>query len=181
MHDNKNFCLSDQSNTNIILFRNLDSETCEFLKQTSDFKNVIMGFTDRCFTIMESLSREQIGDDFQRTNLSDEEYYDFIVITVTFQKLVTKVSKENFTFLFEKLKTYAITHVLEPAMAGPMFSSMVKGLAIANPDETLDFFIPHLCIKIEDILLDKSLYAKVNVNFSPQFCIINQTKPNYTT
>ena len=65
----------------------------------------------------------------------------------------------------EKLKKFAQTRILESALAGPMFASMVKGLAVVEPDSTLDFFIPYLCSRIEDILLDQSLYSKVNNHF----------------
>ena len=106
---------------------------------------------------------DPIGDDIDTTDiaLNDEESTAFNTITITFEKLTSKLSKKHFDPLLERMKKYASTHVLEPALAGPMFSSMVKSLATAQPEETLDFFVPHLCSEIENILEEKSLYLKV--------------------
>ena len=93
--------------------------------------------------------------------LNDEESTAFNAITITFEKLTSKLSKKHFDPLLKRMKKYASTHVLEPKLAGPMFSSMVKALATAQPDETLDFFIPHLCSEIANILQEKSLHSKV--------------------
>ena len=149
-------------------------QTRELLTQTAEFDDIIVKFTDRCFAILENLSREQIRDDIDITEISwnDEESTAFISATVTFNKLVTRLCHKNFISLFEKMKVYAKTHVLEPAMGGPMFSSMVQGLAVVQPDKTLDFFIPHLCSKLETILLDQSLYSKV-ITYYNFICIIS--------
>ena len=113
-----------------------------------------------------------IGDDIDTTDidLNDEESTAYNTITITFEKLTLKVSKKHFDPLLERMKKYATTNVLEPKLAGPMFSSMVKALATAQPEDTLDFFLPHLCSEIEKILEEKSLYLKVthhrNHNYS---------------
>ena len=146
-------------------------KTEELLNKTAEFDELVLKFTDRCFAIMENLSREKIREELNSTEISwnSEEATAFTSITATFDKLATRLSKKNFTFLLEKLKKYAQTHILEPALAGPMFASMVKGLAVVEPDLTFDFFIPYLCSQIEDILLDQSLYSKVNGNYFEHF------------
>ena len=93
--------------------------------------------------------------------LNDEESTAFNAITITFEKLTSKLSKKHFDPLLKRMKKYATTNVLEPKLAGPMFSSMVKALVTAQPEDTLNFFIPHLCSEIENILQEKSLYLKV--------------------
>ena len=145
----------------------MDTKTQELLNKTAEFDDLVLKFTDRCFGIMENLSREKIREELNSTEISlnSEEATAFTSITATFDKLATRLSKKNFTFLLQKLKKFAQTRILELALAGPMFASMVKGLAVVEPDSTLDFFIPYLCSRIEDILLDQSLYSKVNNHF----------------
>ena len=144
-------------------FRDLEPKVVELLGKTEEFDEIISNLTDRCFAVLENISREQIGDDINTKDiaLNDEESEAFNTIIVTFTKLVSKLSKNNFDPLLERMKKYATTHVLEPILAGPLFALMVKALANTQPDETLNFFIPHLCSQIENILQEKSLYFKV--------------------
>ena len=158
------------------------SKTSEISNQNSAFDDIIMKFTDRCFVLLENISRENVREEIDTTDISwnSEESTAFTEITSTFQKLVTRLSKKNFTYLLEKLKNYAQSNILEPALAGPMFASLVKGLAIVQPEQTLDFFIPYLCSQIEEILLDKSLFSKVFFCFKKQkyiFSCLDHTFP----
>ena len=141
----------------------MEPKLVELLSKTAEFDEIISNLTDRCFAVLENISREQIGDDIRTTEIAwnDEESTAFNAITITFEKLTSKLSKKHFEPLLERLKKYATTHVLEPKLAGPMFSSMVKALVTAQPEDTLNFFIPHLCSEIENILQEKSLYLKV--------------------
>ena len=141
----------------------MEPKVVELLGKTAEFDEIISNLTDRCFDVLENISREQIGDDIKTTDIAwnDEESTAFNTITITFEKLTSKLSKKHFDSLLERMKKYATTHVLEPKLAGPMFSSMVKALATAQPEDTLDFFVPHLCSEIENILQEKSLYLKV--------------------
>ena len=141
----------------------MEPKLVELLSKTAEFDEIISNLTDRCFAVLENISREQIGDDIRTTDIAwnDEESTAFNAITITFEKLTSKLSKKHFEPLLERLKKYATTHVLEPKLAGPMFSSMVKALVTAQPEDTLNFFIPHLCSEIENILQEKSLYLKV--------------------
>ena len=144
-------------------FRDLEPKVVELLDKTGEFDEIISNLTNRCFDVLENISREQIGDDIDLSKISwnDEESVAYNAIIITFEKLTSKLSKKHFDPLLERLEKYATAHVLEPALAGPMFSSMVKALANAQPEETLDFFLPHLCSKVENILQEKSLYLKV--------------------
>ena len=141
----------------------MEPKLVELLSKTAEFDEIISNLTNRCFAVLENISREQIGDDIRTTDIAwnDEESTAFNAITITFEKLTSKLSKKHFEPLLERLKKYATTHVLEPKLAGPMFSSMVKALVTAQPEDTLNFFIPHLCSEIENILQEKSLYLKV--------------------
>ena len=116
-------------------------------------------FTDKCLTMLESSSREQIRqeDDMMEEALNAEEIATDEAITETFHKLVSKLSKKNFNVILQKLKHYAQSHILEPAVAGAIFASMVKGVTAVQPEQTLDFFIPHLCSTIDAILEDQSM------------------------
>ena len=61
---------------------------------------------------------------------------------------------------------------MEPAVAGSIFAAMVKGAAAVQPDQTLDFFVPHLCSRIEAILGDRcSASDKQKVDTELQFNI----------
>ena len=139
------------------------NKTSEISIQNLAFDEIIMKFTDRCFALMENISRENVREEIDTSDISwnSEESTAFTAITSSFEKLVTRLSKKNFTYLLEKLKNYAQSNILEPTLAGSMFASLVKGLAIVEPEQTLDFFIPYLCSQIEEILLDKSLFSKV--------------------
>ena len=141
----------------------MEPKVVELLGKTEEFDEIISNLTDRCFAVLENISREQIGDDINTKDiaLNDEESEAFNTIIVTFTKLVSKLSKNNFDPLLERMKKYATTHVLEPVLAGPMFALMVKALANTQPEETLNFFVPHLCLEIENILQERSLYLKV--------------------
>ena len=141
----------------------MEPKVVELLGKTEEFDEIISNLTDRCFAVLENISREQIGDDINTKDiaLNDEESEAFNTIIVTFTKLVSKLSKNNFDPLLERMKKYATTHVLEPILAGPMFALMVKALANTQPEETLSFFVPHLCLEIENILQERSLYLKV--------------------
>ena len=141
----------------------MEPKVVELLGKTEEFDEIISNLTDRCFAVLENISREQIGDDINTKDiaLNDEESEAFNTIIVTFTKLVSKLSKNNFDPLLERMKKYATTHVLEPILAGPMFALMVKALANTQPEETLNFFVPHLCLEIENILQERSLYLKV--------------------
>ena len=86
-------------------------------------------------------------------SLNDEELAADAAITETFQKLVARVSMKSFNAVLEKLKRYAQNHILEPAVAGAIFASMVKGVAAVQPDQTLQFFVPHLCTRLVKIQL----------------------------
>ena len=144
-------------------FRDLEPKVVELLDKTGEFDEIISNLTNRCLDVLENISREQIGDDIDLSEISlnDEESTAYNAIIITFEKLTSKLSKKHFDPLLERLEKYATTHVLEPTLAGPMFSSMVKALANAQPEETLDFFLPHLCSEVENILQEKSLYLKV--------------------
>lgn len=141
----------------------MEPKVFELLGKTEEFDEIILNLTDRCFAVLENISREQIGDEVNTTDiaLNDEESRAFNSITITLQNLISRLSKNNFDPLLERMKKYATTHVLEPVLAGPMFALMVKALANTQPEETLNFFIPHLCSEIENILQEKSLYLKV--------------------
>ena len=144
----------------------MEPKVVELLSKTAEFDEIISNLADRCFAVLENVSREQIGDDINTKDigLNDEESEAFSTIIVTFTKLISKLSKNNFDPLMERMKKYAKTHVLEPVLAGPMFALMVKAFANTQPEETLNFFIPHLCSQIENILQEKSLYFKVTNN-----------------
>ena len=126
----------------------------ELLCQTALFDDFVLTFTDHCLTMLENSSRENIGHDavVLEETLNEEEIAADAAITETFQKLVSRLSMKNFNAVLEKLKRYAQSHILEPAVAGAIFASMVKGVAAIQPDQTLEFFIPHLCSRIEAIL-----------------------------
>ena len=130
----------------------------ELLCQTALFDDLVLIFTDRCLTMLENSSREQVRHDVDamEESLNEEELAADAAITETFHKLVSRLSMKNFNVILEKLKRYAQTHILEPAVAGSIFASMVKGVAAVQPEQTLDFFIPHLCSRIESILGDRS-------------------------
>ena len=104
-------------------------------------------FTDHCLTMLENSSRENVRQeaDIMEESLNDEELAADAAITETFQKMVSRLSMKSFNLILEKLKRYAESHILEPAVAGSIFASMVKGAAAVQPDQTLDFFVPHLC------------------------------------
>ena len=85
--------------------------------------------------------------DVMEESLNDEELAADAAITETFQKVVAKVTMKSFNAVLEKLKRYAQNHILEPAVAGAIFASMVKGCAAVQPDQTLEFFVPHLCTR----------------------------------
>ena len=110
----------------------------------SDF---VVTFTDHCLTMLENSSRENVRQeaDVMEESLNDEELAADAAITETFQKMVSRLSMKSFNMILEKLKRYAESHILEPAVAGSIFASMVKGAAAVQPDQTLDFFVPHLC------------------------------------
>ena len=67
--------------------------------------------------------------------------------------------------ILDRLKKYAQSQILEPVVAGVIFTSMVKGVAVAQPEQTLDFFIPYLCSKIETIVNHATLYNSDNRKF----------------
>ena len=108
--------------------------------------------------MLENSSREQVRHDVDvmEESLNEEEIAADAAITETFHKLVSRLSMKNFNVILEKLKEYAQSRILEPAVAGAIFASMVKGMAAVQPEQTLDFFIPHLCSSIESILGDRS-------------------------
>ena len=67
---------------------------------------------------------------------------------------------KSFNAVLEKLKRYAQNHILEPAVAGAIFASMVKGVAAVQPDQTLQFFVPHLCTRLVKSLINKYFYLE---------------------
>ena len=119
----------------------------ELLCQTALFEDFVVTFTDHCLTMLENSSRENVRQeaDVMEESLNDEELAADAAITETFQKMVSRLSMKSFNMILEKLKRYAESHILEPAVAGSIFASMVKGAAAVQPDQTLDFFVPHLC------------------------------------
>ena len=123
--------------------------------------------------MLENSSREQIRqeDDVMEEALNAEEIATDEAITETFHKLVSKLSKKNFNAILQKLKHYAQSHILEPAVAGAIFASMVKGVTAVQPEQTLDYFIPHLCSTIDAILEDQSMNSleKRKMDIAMQF------------
>lgn len=130
----------------------------QLLCQTAVFEDFVVSFMDKCLTMLENSSREQIRHDadVMEESLNDEELAADAAITETFQKLVSRLNMKHFNMVLEKLKRYAQDHILEPAVAGAIFASMVKGMAAVQPEQTLDFFIPHCCSRIEAILGDRT-------------------------
>ena len=124
-------------------------EKNSFILFTSNFciLDFVVTFTDHCLTMLENSSRENVRQeaDIMEESLNDEELAADAAITETFQKMVSRLSMKSFNLILEKLKRYAESHILEPAVAGSIFASMVKGAAAVQPDQTLDFFVPHLC------------------------------------
>ena len=119
--------------------------------------------------MLENSSREQVRHDvdLMEETLNDEELAADAAITETFQKLVSRLSMKNFNVILEKLKRYAQTHILEPAVAGSIFASMVKGVAVVQPELTLNFFIPHICSRIESILGDRYTVSEITRKVDP--------------
>ncbi len=136
-------------------------EEDELLCQTAVFDDFVLTFTDHCLTMLENSSREQVNHDadVMEESLNDEELAADAAITETFQKLVSRLSQKSFNTVLDKLKRYAQSHILETAVSGSIFASMLKGVTAVQPEPVLEFFVPYLCSRIEAILGDRSSVA----------------------
>ena len=87
-----------------LFFRNSELED-ELLCQTALFDDFVLMFTDKCLTMLENSSREQVRHDVDvmEESLNEEEIAADAAITETFQKLVSRLSMKNFNVILEKL------------------------------------------------------------------------------
>lgn len=95
--------------------------------------------------------------------LNDEELAVDAAIGDTFQKMMLKSSPELFTLVFNKLKTFVETRVFEAAVSGNILAGMCKSAVSIQPERALDFFIPHLCGRIESALRDRVGHQKADI------------------
>ncbi len=135
----------------------ITEEEEELLAKTSMFEDFVVTFTGHCLTLLENSSREQVGHDADAMDetLNDEEIAADAAITETFHKMVGRCSAKIFNLVFDKLKRYTQSTILEPAVAGAIFASMCKGCVAVQPEVTLEFFVPYLTQRIETILIDR--------------------------
>ena len=110
------------------------------------FEDFVVMFVDKCLTLVEHSSREQVFFDFllyyshlkdyscgnvnllqtrQESDtmeecLNEEEIAADCTISDTFQKLMTRISRPTFLVVFDKIKRYVDSRILEPAVAGAM-------------------------------------------------------------
>ena len=110
------------------------------------FEDFVVMFVDKCLTLVEHSSREQVIFDFllyyshlkdyscgnvnllqtrQESDtmeecLNEEEIAADCTISDTFQKLMTRISRPTFLVVFDKIKRYVDSRILEPAVAGAM-------------------------------------------------------------
>lgn len=139
----------------------------ELLSKSAYFEDFVLTFTDNCLSLLENSSREQIRSedaDVMEETMNEEEIAADAAITDTFQKIASRSSPQIFRLVLSKLTRYVDNKILEPAVAGAIFSSTVKAAASVQPDQTLDFFVPHLVARIESRLADRQQGSKVADN-----------------
>jgi hypothetical protein len=52
----------------------LEPKLVELLSKTAEFDEIILNLTDRCFAVLENISREQIGDDIDTTDMGQAQH-----------------------------------------------------------------------------------------------------------
>ncbi len=143
---------------------NITPEEEEFLSKTSIFEEFVATFTDKCLTLIEHSSREQTRHetDVGEESLNDEEITVDAAIADTFQKMMVKCSPELFDLAYNKIKRFVQGSIFEVAVSGSILGCMIKVCANIKPQQTLDFFVPHLTERIHTALDDRADAKKAN-------------------
>lgn len=127
------------------------------LAQTSLLEDFALQFTDKCLTLIENTSRLQTRHeiDVMEEDLNDEELAVDCAVADTFSKMLWKASPEIFELVFNRVKRYIQNRIMEAYVSGSILAGMCKSLVSVQPVKALEFFIPHLCQRIEIALSER--------------------------
>ncbi|KAK3731823.1 hypothetical protein QZH41_020179, partial [Actinostola sp. cb2023] len=133
----------------------MTDEEKELCLTTSQFEDFVLQFMDRCFSLIESSSFENVSELDSSLFKSDQRHSQEGIIGMgvasTFHAILMQSSPQIYKVALQKLFNFCSTNVLEMKVAGKIAADMCRAAAKTNPDAALKKFLPHCCSIIEGI------------------------------
>ncbi|XP_031565856.1 proteasome activator complex subunit 4-like [Actinia tenebrosa] len=133
----------------------------ELCLATGQFEDFVVQFMDRCFTLIESSSFENVSELDSSLFRSDQRHSQEGILGMgvasTFHTILMQSSPQIFKIALDKLFNFCTNNVLEMKIAGKIAADMCRAAAKTNTELTLKKFLPHCCFTIEGIISAEDL------------------------
>ena len=126
---------------------NLTSEEKLVCEQSVAFKPFLLDFMDRCFSLIENSTSDQIRQEVASsdTHMTSEENSINSCLVSCFDSLLHQADEAIQVAAVHKLETFLKGRILEPKVAGRIASSMCRICVKIAPSLVLNAFLPHVC------------------------------------
>ena len=125
-------------------------------EQSATFKSFLLDFMDRCFSLIENSTSDQIRQEVASsdTHMTSEENSINSCLVSCFDSLLHQADETIQVAAVQKLETFLKGRILEPKVAGRIASSMCRICVKIAPSLVLNAFLPHVCSLLVDCLAE---------------------------
>ena len=133
-----------------------DKEVCQ---QSSKFKQFVIEFMERCFSLIENSTLENTRQEHASsdTQMSSEETSINMGIVSCFDSVLHQADEIIQDAAITKMELYLKGRILEPKISGKIASGMMRTCAKISPRKVLPIFLPHVCSVLKSCLADVDL------------------------
>lgn len=139
--------------------RNLTPSDKKICQQSSKFKQFVIEFIERCFSLVENSTLENTRQEFASsdTQMSSEENSINMGIVSCFDSVLHQADDVIQDSAITKMEQYLKGRILEPKISGKIASGMMRTCVKISPRKVLPIFLPHVCSVLKCCLAEVDL------------------------